>query len=57
MSLLEHSTRGDNEQSVREMITELNANSKRFDNAYIKTAVITNKILNLTRPVVDIFHK
>ncbi|WP_086463249.1 hypothetical protein [Enterobacter sp. J49] len=57
MSLLEHSTRGDNEQSVREMITELNANSKRFDDAYIKTAIITNKILNLTRPVVDIFHK
>ncbi|HBV5383273.1 Uncharacterised protein [Klebsiella pneumoniae] len=57
ISLLEYSANSNNENSLREIIIELNNNSKRFDNAYIKSATITNKILSLACPVVDIFHK
>lgn len=57
MSLLEHSTNGDNEQSVRELITELNENSRRFDITFAKCVIIITKILSLPNPAVDIFHK
>lgn len=57
MSLIEYSTNGDSEQSIRDIIPELNKNSRRFDIAYVKCTTITKKILSLPSPVVDIFHK
>lgn len=57
MSLLADSINGENKQLLAEQITKLNKDSKRFDIAFEKCATITNKILGLPSPVVDIFYK
>ncbi|MDM3549850.1 hypothetical protein OHN09_16885 [Serratia nevei] len=65
MSLLARSTAlsvdddigGNIEELLRELITELNENSKKFDIALKKCATIVQKVLDLPSPIVDIFHK